>query len=97
MKHNDELPWPLTENGEPEEPVFIGNIGGSALDFELILSMMRSYGVPTLLSYPQSGRFMKVVFGYTGGGMDIYVPKSMEQLGRTLLTAEGEIRDEGED
>ena len=91
-----DLPWPGEESGEPEAPVLLTNVGGSQLDFELTAAMLRSFGIPVLRIYPQGRLSLRVVMGFTGGGMDIYVPRSMLEDARQLLAGGGEIAEEVE-
>lgn len=91
-----DLPWPLDENGVAEEAVWLVNVRGSGIEFEMSAAMLRSFGIPILRAYPQSGRLLRVVAGYTGGGMDIYVPKSLLDDARVLYEGGGEIVEENE-
>lgn len=89
-----ELPWPVDESGEPEAPAWLVNVGGNQMDFELTAAMLRSFGVPVLRVYPQGRLSLRVVMGFTGGGMDLYVPRSLLEDARQLLAGGGEIAEE---
>lgn len=77
--------WPVNENGEPDTPVLLTNVSGSQLDFEMTVGMLSAFGIPTERKYPHSGQLVKLLFGVTGGGMDIYVPESMLEAARDVL------------
>ena len=63
-------------DGEPEEPGMLA----LAQDFEssrgLILSRLEAAGIPAFYRYPECGGLGKVVLGFSGYGVYIYVPKS---------------------
>ncbi len=69
--------WPKDENGEPEEPVFLGNAVNLNLFDELTVNMLEAYGIPCIRKYPGNGSFGKLILGMSGEGTEIYVPKSM--------------------
>lgn len=68
--------WPKGPDGEPEEPGMLA----LAQDFEssrgLILSRLEAAGIPAFYRYPEGGGLGKVVLGFSGYGVYIYVPKS---------------------
>jgi len=98
QKDPDEPEWPVDEKGEAEKPAHLTTVMGTGADFEMTVSMLHSFGVPTLRSYPQSGRLMRVLFGFTGGGMDIFVPESRLAFAKELLEGENiEFEEEAED
>lgn len=99
-KSPDDPEWPRDEQGEYEQGAYLTTVTGTSMDFELTVSLLRSFGVPVVRSYPLSGRFMKVVFGLTGTGMDIFVPVSKLEFAKELLESgeDGkEFFDEGQD
>ena len=69
--------WPKDENGEPEEPVFLGTAVNLNLFDELTVNMLEAYGIPCIRRYPGNGSFGKLILGMSGEGTEIYVPKSM--------------------
>lgn len=84
-KSPDDPQWPKNESGEFEKGVYLTTVTGTSMDFELTVSLLRGFGVPVVRSYPLAGRFMKVVFGFTGAGMDIFVPESRLEFAKELL------------
>ena len=91
-----DLPWPSDAAGDPELPVRLINQGGNQMDFEMTAAMLRSLGIPILRIYPPGRLALQVVMGFTGGGMDIYVPASLLEDAQTLLAGKGEILKETE-
>lgn len=87
--------WPKNENGEPEEPVYLGTAVNNNLFDELTVNMLEAYGIPCLCRYPGDGSFGKLILGMSGQGTEIYVPKSMIEDAANLCTynAENEIEE----
>ena len=81
--------WPKDENGEPEEPVFLGTAVNLNLFDELTVNMLEAYGIPCLKRYPGDGSFGKVVLGMSGQGTEIYVPRSMLEDAAALVSGVG--------
>ena len=82
--------WPKDENGEPEEPVFLGTAVNLNLFDELTVNMLEAYGIPCIRRYPGNGSFGKLILGMSGEGTEIYVPKSMLEDAAALCTGAGE-------
>ena len=82
--------WPKDENGEPEEPVFLGTAVNQNLFDELTVTMLEAYGIPCLKRYPGDGTFGKIILGMSGQGTEIYVPKSMVEDAANLCTYNAE-------
>jgi hypothetical protein len=81
--------WPKDENGEPEEPVFLGTAVNLNYFDELTINMLEAYGIPCLKRYPGDGSFGKVVLGMSGQGTEIYVPRSMLEDAAALVSGVG--------
>jgi len=88
--------WPRDAAGEPEEPVFLEHITGTELDVKMAVSLLVSFGIPVLYKYPNDGEFGKLLFGFAGPGVDVYVPASRLEDARGLLSAEILEEDEEE-
>ncbi len=82
--------WPKNENGEPEEPVFLGTAVNLNYFDELTINMLEAYGIPCLRQYPGDGSFGKLILGMSGQGTEIYVPKSMVEDAANLCTYNAE-------
>ena len=77
-------------NGEPEEPVRLGTAENINMFDELTVNMLEACGIPCLCLYPGDGSFGKLIFGISGQGTDIYVPKSMADDAAALCTYQGD-------
>lgn len=77
--------WPLDDNGDPVRPAFLETVMGTQIDYELRLSLLQSFAIPTLREYPQTGSLGKVILGFSGMGMDIYVPENMLDFAREIV------------
>ena len=76
--------WPKDQSGQPEEAVKL------ALQWELdsmadiTLSMLESFHIPAF----KTGSQGRVIFGFAGLGVEIYVPASRLEEAQALLAAE---------
>lgn len=77
--------WPLDDNGEPVKPALLTTVTGNQVDYEMTLAQLRSFGIPSAKDFPQGGQLAKVLLGFAGTGMDVYVPENMLELARELL------------
>ena len=87
--------WPKDDNGELIPPVFFEHIAGSQLDVDMELNLLDAYGIPTVLQYPNDGDFGKVMIGFAGGGVDIFVPETMLEDAKNIVS--GDIEFDGEE
>jgi hypothetical protein len=46
-------------------------VTGNQIDYEMAVSMLRSFGVPTIREYPNAISNVKILLGFSGAGMDI--------------------------
>lgn len=77
--------WPLDDNGEAVNPALLMTVSGTQIDYEMALAQLRSYGIPSVRDFPAAGEVAKVLFGFSGAGMDIYVPENMVEIARELM------------
>lgn len=77
--------WPLGDDGQPVDPALLMTVSGSQIDYEMALAQLRSYGIPSVRDFPAAGEVAKVLFGFSGAGMDIYVPCNMVEIARELM------------
>ena len=87
--------WPKDENGELIPPAFFEHIAGSQLDVDMELNLLDAYGIPTVLQYPNDGDFGKIILGFAGGGVDIFVPETMLEDAKNIVS--GDIEFDGEE
>ena len=77
--------WPLGDDGNAVDPAFLMTVTGSQIDYEMALAQLRSYGIPSVRDFPAAGEVAKVIFGFSGTGMDIYVPANMVEIAKELM------------
>ena len=82
--------WPQNENGAPVEPVFLEHMAGNKTELEMERNMLWAYGVPTVCQYPNDGEFGNVIMGHAGGGVDIFVPASMLEDAKNIISGDME-------
>ena len=80
--------WPMAESGQPVAPAFLMRVSGGPLDTELTINLLEAYGIPVVTQYPNNGEFAKVIIGYVGTGIDLYVPETMLDDARNILSAD---------
>lgn len=83
--------WPLGSDGEPEQAALLlpaqSELGGGA---DVLLSMLNGLGIPAF----KSGTLGKVIFGFAGRGVDIYVPQSLLEDAKAILDNPAQPGDE---
>ena len=92
--------WPRDAAGTPVAPAFLEHIFGNETELAMERNMLASYGIPTVCRYPGDGTLGKVVLGVSGYGLDIYVPETMLEDARNILScdlSEADIPGEPED
>ena len=84
--------WPKNEKGDTVPPVFFQHIQGSELDVEMTVNLLEAYGIPALRKASGDGSLGEVIIGSSGYGVDIYVPETMIDDARNIVS--GDIVDE---
>jgi len=82
--------WPKDDKGENVPAAFLINIGGTQIDYDLALSVLRAFNIPYACELPGSGQFTTIYMGFSGGGMNIYVPETMLEEAENILSADTE-------
>ena len=77
--------WPKDGNGEFETPAFLTDAVEAGGEAELLCQMLRSYDIPVLRRYEKDGTLGKVVLGFSGYGVKLYVPASRLEEARELM------------
>ena len=60
----------------------------SAADADTVISLLSAYGVPCFKYYDREGGAGKVINGFSGFGVSLYVPASRLEEAQELLTAQ---------
>jgi hypothetical protein len=80
--------WPLDGTGERIRPVFLERKCGSRFDLDMELGLLSAYGIPTVCTYPNDGEFSELVIGYPVSGAEIYVPETLLDDARNIISAD---------
>ena len=84
------LPWPKTEDGKPVPPAFLVHLNARDLEGQIVVSMLESADIPVMIQHPNDGDFGKIILGFSGTGIDIYVPAPLLEDAREMLESEFE-------
>ena len=80
--------WPKDENGVEIPPAFFQHVGGSELDVEMAANLIEAYGIPVLRKPVLDGDLGRVIIGYSGPGVDLYVPETMLEDAQNIVSAD---------
>jgi len=86
-KSERDLPerWPKQPDGKPEQSAFLTHCMEWNYEAELLARMLGDYGIPVLAERGHYGSLGKVVMGFSGEGVDLFVPASMLEDAQNLL------------
>ena len=79
--------WPVLKNGEKEPAALLEQVFDSAADADMKMSMLAAYGIPAFKYYEKEGAAGKVINGFSGFGVGLYVPASMAEDAQNLLAS----------
>lgn len=86
---NPDVPvWPKDAAGQDEKAVLLKQTFDSAADADTIISLLSAYGIPCFKYYDREGGAGKVINGFSGFGVSLYVPASRLEEAKELLTAQ---------
>ena len=80
--------WPKDSQGQDEKAVLLMQTFDSPADTDTIISLLGAYGVPCFKYYDREGGAGKVINGFSGFGVSLYVPASRLEEAQELLKAE---------
>ena len=80
--------WPKDAAGQDEKAVLLKQTFDSAADADTVISLLSAYGVPCFKYYDREGGAGKVINGFSGFGVSLYVPVSRLEEAQELLTAQ---------
>lgn len=92
--HPDVPAWPKDEAGHDEKAVLLKQTFDSAADADTVISLLSAYGVPCFKYYDREGGAGKVINGFSGFGVSLYVPASRLEEAQELLTSRPVEEDE---
>ena len=79
--------WPKDESGRDEKAVLLKQTFDSTADADTVISLLSAYGVPCFKYYDREGGAGKVINGFSGFGVSLYVPASRLEEARDILNA----------
>lgn len=85
VHHPDDPEWPCAPGGEPEGAVYLIGCTDFPSYEEVLVARLRAAGIPVVEQYPKAGGLGKIYNGFSGYGVDLYVPKSRLAEARGLL------------
>jgi len=85
--HREQLDWPKAENGEKEKAVLLPRGLDNPANADVTISILASCGIPCFKYYDKEGAAGKVINGFSGYGVSLYVPASMAEEARAILNA----------
>ncbi len=87
--------WPNGEDGTPEKAEFLTHsteVDGAA---DLLVEKLAAYQIPAVKKYEKEGTLGKVILGFSGYGVALYVPQSLLEDAKNLIApvSENEMED----
>lgn len=86
--------WPNGADDKPLPPAFLVHLSAVDLEGQIVINMLESNGIPVMTQYPNNGSFGQVILGFSGTGVDLYVPAPLLEDAQGLLEGEFEEDDE---
>ena len=83
-------PWPDGDDGNPVPPAYLVHLSLVDMEGQIVVSMLESAGIPVVTQYPNDGEFGKIILGFSGTGLDIYVPATLLEDARGMLEGDFE-------
>ena len=69
--------WPKRDDGTLEAPAFLAHLLEWNYEVDLLDQMLRAYDIPVLKARGNLGSLGTIVLGFSGEGVDLFVPESM--------------------
>lgn len=86
--------WPKDEAGTPEQAVFLIDLPDSGVVADMTVTQLEAYGIPVMKRYEKDGTLGRVVLGFSGYGVSLYVPASRLEEAKGLLETAQEPSEE---
>ena len=77
--------WPTREDGGPVKKALLTTVSSSAMEDEILCTMLASFDIPTLKELPGNGILWKTILGTGTRAVDIFVPETMLEEAAKLL------------
>ena len=79
--------WPIDAQGEKEKAVLLTSTFDSTADADMLISLLAAYRIPCFKYFDYEGGAGKVINGFSGFGVSLYVPASRLEEARDILNA----------
>lgn len=79
--------WPKDETGREEQAVLLTQTFDAPADADTVISLLSAYGIPCFKYYDKEGGAGKVINGFSGYGVSLYVPASLLDEAKDLLAS----------
>jgi len=89
--------WPKDEKGEPITPAFLEHLTGTQMDIEMEINLLSAFDIPAITAYSNNGEFGKLILGFSGTGVDLYVPETLLDDARNILSSTPDPETDPED
>ena len=89
-RKNDGPAWPHDADGEPVSPAFLSHLSAVDMEGQIVIGMLESAGIPVVTQYPNGGAFGKIILGFPGTGLDLYVPDTLLEDAKAMLEGDFE-------
>jgi len=84
----EEKNWPRDEKGEPVPPALLAHLSEANIEADIMTNMLRAFNIPVFRVYPNDGDFGRIILGFSGSGVEIYVPETMLADAQNLISAD---------
>ncbi len=88
--------WPKDPDGEPVASVFLMHCNCTDLEDELTVNLLEAYGIPCVRRFPNNGDLGRVMLGMSGTGVDLYVPETLLEDAKALISEDCAYDDDDE-
>lgn len=85
--------WPKDAAGELEAPALLKDLQDTGGIADMTVAQLEAYGIPVLKKYDGESSLGRVVLGFSGYGVSLYVPASRLEEARGLLEDAGAALD----
>ena len=79
------LPWPNGADGNPVPPAFLVHLRALDLEAQIVKTMLESAEIPVIVQQPAGGDFGQIILGFSGTGVDLYIPQTLLDAAKALL------------
>lgn len=79
--------WPKDETGREEQAILLTQTFDAPADADTVISLLSAYGIPCFKYYDKEGGAGKVISGFSGYGVSLYVPASRLDEAKDLLAS----------